>query len=316
MYIKCTRELHESTGKELWQIKKARKTLCKKCNSFAQFGIDVFGNNFLSLYWDYEKNQGIDPWDISYSSGNKVFLFCQNNKLHGSYNIRCCTFAYYYETRGCPFCNVRGVNGKPHPTDSLGEKNKDSIKYWSDKNDFTAYDVTLMSHKQAWWKCENNIHEDYYRIISDSVISEFRCPKCVNEQDCSILQKKVSSFILNLGFTLKHEYDCNIIMQSKKTTRIYLPYDNEVVELKLIIEVHGSQHYKHCTWHTLTALRNGTTPEFELKEQQKRDIDKKRYAISKGYHYLEIPYYTEKDDVFKQLILDKLSIINNNKKNP
>ena len=99
--------------------------------------------------------------------------------------------------------------------------------------------------------------------------------------------------------------------RSPKTNR-WLPYDNDVVikNNHLIVEVMGEQHYnKNCGLIERHAKRNNTTPEQELAELQWRDEYKKQYAISQGYHYLAIPYWTEQDESYKTLIDDKIQSI-------
>lgn len=53
------------------------------------------------------------------------------------------------------------------------------------------------------------------------------------------------------------------------------------------------------------------TPEQYLHKRKLYDRYKKYIAYLKGYHYLEIPYWTEKNDEFKQLILNKVAEIEN-----
>lgn len=313
VFMKCPRGLHDSRLMTVYTIIVAKKRLCRKCNSFAQWGIDMYGSDFLDKFWDYEKNSNIDPLEIDYSSTKFVYLKCQENILHGSYKIRCNTFVSIYPNSGCPCCHIRGKNGKPILEDSMGHLYPQSVFLWGCKNDISVFEVTPYSHKKVWWKCENNRHEEYLRPVSEMIRCGFRCPSCVAESKCSMLQAKVSDFISNeLGYSLKHEYDCSIAPLSPTMyNNIRLPYDNEVVELRLIIEVHGSQHYKKCSWHTLTAKRNGTTEEEELKKQQERDEYKMNYAIQHGFYYLVVPYYEEENDMYKQTILNKINEIRN-----
>jgi len=52
-----------------------------------------------------------------------------------------------------------------------------------------------------------------------------------------------------------------------------------------------------------------------LHKQQLHDRYKKYIAYINGYQYLEIPYWTEKDESYKQLIDDKIEEILNKKRN-
>ena len=73
--------------------------------------------------------------------------------------------------------------------------------------------------------------------------------------------------------------------------------------------MHGEQHFRITPFTTMGANRAHITPEEQLADQQWRDEYKKQYALSHGYYYLEIPYYTEKDDSYKHLIDDKINSI-------
>lgn len=116
----------------------------------------------------------------------------------------------------------------------------------------------------------------------------------------------VENYIFDIyQYNILHEHQCNLKIRNPKTDTL-LPYDNEVVDLRLIIEVHGQQHYEICGLTKMSANQRNTTPEQAFLDQQHRDRIKKDYALSQGYHYLEIPYWTEKDESYKTLIDDKI----------
>ena len=84
-----------------------------------------------------------------------------------------------------------------------------------------------------------------------------------------------------------------------------MPYDNEIPELKIIIEVNGVQHYQEkSTWNVLNAKENNISVHESLLQQQYRDKIKKEYAISCGYAFIEIPYWNVYNDSFKKTIND------------
>lgn len=49
---------------------------CIQCNSFAQYLLDIYGENGIKKYWS-NKNT-ISPWDITRHSSKKIYLICQN----------------------------------------------------------------------------------------------------------------------------------------------------------------------------------------------------------------------------------------------
>ena len=238
-YFKCQFGKHESS---LWKITTLTrrgkvKPLCKKCNSFAQYAIDIFGPDVLELYWDYDKNV-VDPWDIPHAFRDDVWIKCVNSTNHGSYKTKTYSF-------------LKGIG----------------------------------------------------------------CQLCADEQKNSKLQDKIVYYIVNdLRLLIMHERQCSIIATNPKNG-YKLPYDNDVVigDQHLIIEVHGIQHYNvNNGWICKLAKKLDITPQQVLKDLQWRDEYKKQYALSQGYYYLEIPYWTESDESYKTLIDNKIQEILNN----
>jgi len=278
---------------------------CNQCNSFAQWGIDNLEEDFLEKYWDYEKNI-ISPWDISYGNcSNKIWIFCQDNikkSYHNSYD----TFPNGFTVgKLCPYCSGKKV----HKFDSLGWIYPQIFKIWSDRNTKSPYEFLPWSVTKVWWKCPECKHEDYFRKICSSMTSEFRCSSCTQERDESFLQEKVRLYIESLNYEILHEHKCTIVPINPRT-KCPLPFDNEVVDLNLIIEVHGVQHYNVVTWHKNLAKRNNTMPEYELHYQKLKDRYKKYISHIQKYNYIEIPYWTDdNDETWKSLIDNKIKEI-------
>ena len=308
-YFKCSRCLHPSELKQINNFTNGQvgDINCRRCNSFAQYLIDNYGETALNLYWDYDKNI-INPWDFGKSTDKQtVWIKCQDKDYHKSYEMFPCTF-----TRGrrCPYCNPNG--GEIHRLDSVGKILEDNklLKIWSDKNIKSPYEYTPNSStRKAWWKCINGKHEDYYRSISDSNRYQFHCPECTEERSESFLQEKVRLHLESLGNTILHEHSCTLKCINPKTNRT-LPFDNEIKELKLIIEVHGRQHYKATAWYKNFAKHDDIIPEYELHMTQVRDRYKKFISYKRGYNYIAIPYWTDdKDETWKKLLDDKIKEI-------
>lgn len=104
-YFKCPRGIHTSTSYKLVNLTKYSygEALCTQCNSFAQWGIDNIDKDFLSKYWDYDKNISIDPWSIPYCARatTTIYIKCQYDIEHGSYK----TFpSHFVAGSRCPEC--------------------------------------------------------------------------------------------------------------------------------------------------------------------------------------------------------------------
>lgn len=283
---------------------------CGYCNcsrvhpqdSFAAYNFKRLGDDFLDKYWDYEKNT-INPFTISsHSDSCKVWIKCQDVNYHSSYDVRPHDFSA--GKSNCPYCHMIKV----HPLDSLGTKHPEVFDIWSEKNNFSPYEVSLGSSRKAYFKCNCGKHKDYCERIYRVVDREFECVNCRIEATTSHLQTKVNKYLKSLNYTYYNEYDCSLLGTNPKTGR-RLPYDTEVLiddTHRLIIEVMGRQHYDVCSWHKFIANKKGTTPEDELHYIQYKDEIKCMYAIEQGYDYLAIPYWTEQDQSYRKLIDDKI----------
>lgn len=268
--------------------------------NFYDYIVNKFSEDYFNEIWDYEKNT-INPREIFASSISKVWIKC-SNKEHGSYET---TTNAFHRGRRCPYC--RGL--KVCEVNSLSYQYEKSNKLWSDKNKDNPSDYVSHSNKIVWWKCENNKHEDFKRQISRSVKVDFRCPCCVQELDCSLLQNAVSDYLTNnLGYSVNHEFGCKLVPINPLTDR-KLPFDNEVIDLKLIIEVHGKQHYEVTGFHYQQAKVNNTTPQEQLDYQKWKDKFKRNYALEHGYFYLEIPYTSYENATYKKMIDEKINEI-------
>jgi len=275
-YFKCPCGLHKSELKDInnFAFGHNKSMDCNQCNSFIQLAINKIGKDFLEKYWDYEKNVGVDPWRISYSSHYKVWIKCQNKDYHGSYETTCASFI----TRNvrCPYC--KGI--KVHPLDSLGTLHPEVLAIWSDKNNKSPYEYRPSSMKKVWWKCINKKHNNYYRSINGSNQSDFRCPECQFSKGESRIENWLVSH--ELLYEPQKEFKGLIgLGYGNLSYDFYLPNQN------LLIEYQGIQHKQPIDFNgegTEKAKNN-------LKVQKEHDKRKKDYAINHNIKLIEIWYW-------------------------
>lgn len=308
-YFKCNNHPeHKSELKALAGLTREEhiNIFCNQCNSIAQWFID--NNLDINDYWDFEKNT-INPWDISYGNSSKKCWFkCTEKDYHGSYKMTCNNFTS--NKQRCPYCNNR--NGKIHTKDSLGQHIIDNYgeeflwSIWSDKNKKTPFEYAPKSNIEVWWKCMGGEHEDFKRSVASSTFCEFRCPKCVEEMNNSIIEEKTKIYLEELGYEVLTEHKCTIRPINPKT-KMPMPFDNEITlenGKHLIIEVHGGQHYKEVTGYHKN----------KLHQRKLYDRYKRIKCKQAGYEYLEIPYTAfegENKEQYKQMIDDKIKEILN-----
>lgn len=322
-YFKCSHGKHQSELKDIAHFTEGVVEItCKQCNSFAQWGIDNFGDDFLEKYWS-NKNI-LNPWDINKGSNTRIQIKCQEKDYHEDYETTCSSF---YIGRRCSYCASRKIHFK----DSLGQYIIDNygqafLNYvWAKKNIKSPFEYSINSHQEVWWNCLENQHIEYKRKIQSATCLDFRCPICVQEMDESLLQKKTREYLESLNYTTLHENNCtlspkNIITppnnSNKKRNKGILRYDNEIIingKIHLFIEVMGQQHKLISTlFHGKIAKKFNITPQEELEYQIAKDKYKEQYVYEQGenYYYLVIWYYDfNKEETYKKLIDNKLKEI-------
>lgn len=306
IWLKCGRNIHESEQYLPHSIIAGLiECNCSKCKSLAQWGIDKFGDDFLDKYWDYDKNK-VDPFSIFAGSRKiKVWIKCTETDYHGSYETTPVDLSSKANTVGkivCKYCSNMNI----HINDSLGFNYPKVFKIWSEKNKMTPYDYKIKSGKSVFFKCKCGKHEDTKRTISNAILNDFDCPSCIKERTESKIEEVTRLFInKELKYETLHEFNCSILPINPLTNHP-LPFDNEIPKLKLIIEVHGSQHY---SVNDLFSVEKGRTKEQQFEYTQWKDNFKKEYALQQGYEYIAIPYWKYKDDSYKKIIKNKINEI-------
>lgn len=274
--IKCQeKDYHESYNVICYSF--TNGTRCPYCNSFAsgkvhikdsfaQWGIDNLGEDFLKKYWDYEKNV-LNPWTISTSNNRNIYIKCQETNYHGTYKTSCTNFK---KGMRCSYCSHRKI----HPLDSLGALYPQVIDLWSDKNKKSPYEYAPQSSKKVFWKCDLGQHEDYERAIYASLVCEFRCPFCnISKGERTILkylQKR------NIIFIQQKQYN-NLLGVGNGL----LSYDFYLPDYNLLIEYQGEFHDGNTRKQTKK----------DIERQKEHDRRKREHANKNNIKLLEIWYW-------------------------
>jgi len=280
-YFKCPVGIHESELKTIGLLTIQKGNIdCNKCNSFAQWGIDNLGEDFLEKYWDYNNNFGINPWDIDKGSSKTIWVKCQEKFYHNSYLIKCFAFI---TNRRCPYCSSRKI----HPLDSLGKflEDKNLLYLYSNKNKESAYTYAPRSNRKVWWKCPDGSHKDFYRKINASYGYDFRCPECQYSKG----ENKIGKWLLDskINYITQKEFDGLLGLGNGN-----LSYDFYLPDYKLLIEYQGEQHEKF--------IKGFHTTNEDFKKQKEHDKRKREYAKNNNINLLEI-WYWDFDNIEKIL---------------
>lgn len=288
-WFRCPIGEHESEQKTISNIPTQEKSsACSICNSFGGWAKDNFGHEFFKNYWS--DSNTLSPYDFTKRSLSKAYFKCNKDGNHPDY---LCSIHNFAAGKRCPCCARKNIL----PSESLAAEFPEIIDIWFDQ-EVSPFEIAPKSNKPIKLFC--NTHGIYSRMPCSIEHNDF-CPQCNRERTSSRLQSLVSNYLTELGFTVLHESNCTLSPINPQSGRRLL-YDNEIPELKLIIEVHGVQHYKVTNFAIAKAHKDDITAEQVLEYSIWRDKFKRNYALQKGYSYLEIPYTTEKDESYKALI--------------
>lgn len=249
-------------------------------DSFAQWGIDNLGNDFLEKYWSIKNTQ--NPFELSKYTQKKVWAKCQNKNYHEDYMISCDNFV---NGSRCPYCSHN--SGKVHPKDSFGYLYPEKAKYWSSRNYKSPNEVASFSNKKFWFICENCGGEFKRSLNSlnqrDDIVSCSSCSSskgehkiktvCVKYNVNNIPQKEFKGLVGLRGGNLSYDF--------------YLPKYN------LLIEYQGKQH--ECVVEYFHNKKNN------FERQLEHDRIKFNYAINNGIDILYIYHwqYNEIEEILK-----------------
>ena len=128
----------------------------------------IIDNAELMAEWNWERNTGFDPSQLTLGSNKKVWWKCSKEHEWTT------TISNRSNGNRCPYCSGRyAIKGE----NDLQTVNPTLSKEWDyeKNNGLTPADVLPNSNKKVWWKCEKG-HEWQARIYSRNTGSG--CPYC------------------------------------------------------------------------------------------------------------------------------------------
>ncbi len=259
-------------------------------DSFAQWGIDTFGDDFLEKYWNWDKNNklGINPWKIKPQSSKTIYIYCQDKDYHndnGGYEI---IISNFYKGIRCQYCS----NQKIHYKDSFGSLYSKKAEFWSDKNKKSPFEVSPMSGDKYKFICEK-CGEEFERDLAHLNRSNIGvvCRECKS----SLLEQSTKKVLDKYNIKYNREYIYNDLVgvgNGLLRFDFYLPKYNSVIECQ------GEQHEK---W---TKGLQPTKKDFE--QQLEHDKRKRDYCKKNDIKLIEIWY--DEVDYIESILVKKLSL--------
>ena len=178
----------------------------------------------LAEQWDYEKNQGIKPSEISAHSHKKVWWRCKyGHEWQALISNRA-------KGRNCPICgNKKVLSGY----NDLETQSPELAKQWhpTKNGKLMPTDVLPSSSKKVWWLCEKG-HE-WQATINNR--QKRNCPECSKERQVSFPEKAIFYYVSKIFKDTIENYRPEFL--KGKEIDIYIP------QLKLGIEYDGEYYH-------------------------------------------------------------------------
>lgn len=243
--------------------------------SFATFLIDEYGENALDIYWDYNNNNKLNPYEITKGSNKKVWIKCTNKEYHGSYEVAVANFVYG-KTR-CPYCSRQKI----HKNDSLGTLYPEVMKIWSDKNKKSPYEYAPKSEQIVWFKCADGIHDDFKSsvVLMTSKKNSLFCPKCWQEYGIYEYAKGENNYAWKGGVTPLSNHLRHTINKWKKDSFKKYNYKCHITGRTDNLIIHHIYKFSNIVQETIESLgveiksNIGDYKEDELKQIENKCLE-------------------------------------------
>ncbi len=248
----------------------AGKKLCNN-NDCHECFIRSFASHDKSICWSNRNNKS--PREVSLNSNTKFWFNC--DRCPHDFDA---SLGHINGGRYCPYCSdppqklCSDDNCSHCFNNSFASHEK--AEYWSEKNNINPRYIFKCARNEYWFKCDNNCSHEFKSALY-AVISGSWCPMCKNKTE----KKLYKILSQHYQVTYQPRYDWCV---SSETNR-HFPFDYEIPEYKIIIELDGDQHFRQI-W-------NWQSPE----ENRSRDIYKMDCANKNGYTVIRIYQM----DVFK-----------------
>ena len=143
-------------------------------------------NSTLLDEWDYEKNAGVDPENLTHGSGKKVWWKCTKNDHH----IWVARVADRSSGKGCPYCTNQKICPCKQHCNSLAYIDPKLAKEWHIDNKLKPSQVVCASNKTVKWICDKSVCgcHSWIAIIANRS-SGTGCPYCANRKICPCKQQ-------------------------------------------------------------------------------------------------------------------------------
>lgn len=196
---------------------KYRERLVKKNGSLIDTAPEI------AKEWNYEKNNGLLPENITSTSAARIWWKCSlGHEWQATIDSRT-----RYKT-GCPICSGRDVE---RGVNDLATTHPEIAAEWhpTRNGDLKPCDLKIGSDKIVWWKCSRG-HEWKTNIYHRQ---ETGCPECIKERFTSFPEQAIMYYVSQSFSDVRNRY----ILNNEVEIDVFIP------EFSIAIEYDGSRFH-------------------------------------------------------------------------
>ena len=260
-------------------------TSCPYCsNKKVLVGYNDLGtqNPILAKEWNYDKNIGLTPSDVTPNSNKKVWWIC--SKGH-EWEAPICN---RNKGVGCPYCaGKKVISGE----NDLQTVNPDLAMEWDyDKNSgLKPADVLAGSTKKVWWKCSKG----HSWQASPYSRKNTGCPTCSMERHTSFPEQTILFYVKKYWPT-ENRYKLN-----RKELDVYIP------DLRVGIEYDGEYYHRSEKAKQREVEKDAFFTSNHIKVIRIKELSQKGYFITdSAYYYYPDATYKSLEQVLVDLLLE------------
>jgi len=228
--------------------------------------------------WDYERNVGLNPEEISSVSGIRVFWKCTT--YDGCQCHRWITsIAHRTGGRGCPFC-CQGSKRVCEHKNAATEYPDLAAEWHPEKNgEMKLSDFAPRSNCSVWWKCTECLY-DWKTAIGARTGPGTNCPRCkASKMERAMV--KVLEQLQSLEIVKSFEQEWHM-----KNTRFHADFLVTFIQenIVIIIETDGRQHFQP------ESFGSSQCPIEMFERIKKWDQQKKEWCMKNKIPLLRLSY--------------------------
>jgi len=282
----------------------SKKRNCPKCSGRKVCPCNSLAGKFPDILkeWDYERNAGVNPEEISPKSSLILHWKCI------TYNgCECHRWMASIHNRtggstGCPYCCHAQKSICEHK--NAATEYPDLIPEWhTEKNgEMELSRFSPYSNHYVWWQCTRCSHAWKTMINSRTGTHSSNCPRC-KESKMETAMVKVLEYLKTVGVVQSFEREWRMRgTRFRADFRVTFIHDNIII----VIETDGQQHFQP------RSFGSGQSPLEMLERTKKWDQQKKEWCMKNKIPLLRLSYLV-KFEHFQEEVLEFLEQV---KKSP